>query len=232
MFITYEPVTAFYDIFKRFGKVFEQSYTRFIDLQKAEAQAREAQIELSLERVRTRAMGMQNSNELAELVNTVFKELTQLDFELGWCMINIIDAPSLSNTVWTINAESGKIPESFHMKFEDYPFHDAMMKGYKERATKYIYVLEGIEKKEYDEYLFNDTEFRNVPEEARPHPGPWKNMFVPLPSAISAAFKPLEMPLCLRRILIFSSALEKYSTLPIPASMICYRPKPRPGKRR
>ena len=33
-----------WDIFKRFGKVFEQTYTRFLDLQKAEAQAREARL--------------------------------------------------------------------------------------------------------------------------------------------------------------------------------------------
>ena len=32
------------DILQRFGKVFEQTYTRFLDLQKAEAQARESQI--------------------------------------------------------------------------------------------------------------------------------------------------------------------------------------------
>jgi hypothetical protein len=31
-------------ILQRFAKVFEQTYTRFLDLQKAEAQAREAQI--------------------------------------------------------------------------------------------------------------------------------------------------------------------------------------------
>jgi hypothetical protein len=36
----------------RFAKVFEQTYTRFLDLQKAEAQAREAHIEAALERVR------------------------------------------------------------------------------------------------------------------------------------------------------------------------------------
>ena len=132
-----------------------------------EQKNRQLEIEAALERVRARAMGMQNSSELAELVDTVFKELTQLDFELGWCMINIIDAQSLSNTVWTINSESGKIPESFHMKFEDYPFHHGMLKAYKERKTKYIYVLEGDEKKDYDEYLFNETAFRNVPGEAK-----------------------------------------------------------------
>src|SRR6185436_16450005 len=36
MFITSEPVPEAYDIFKRFAKVFEQTYTRFLDLQKAE----------------------------------------------------------------------------------------------------------------------------------------------------------------------------------------------------
>ena len=38
MFITYEPVPQIWDIFKRFAKVFEQTYTRFLDLQRAEAQ--------------------------------------------------------------------------------------------------------------------------------------------------------------------------------------------------
>jgi hypothetical protein len=32
-------------VFRRFANRFEQAYTRFLDLQKAEAQAREAQIE-------------------------------------------------------------------------------------------------------------------------------------------------------------------------------------------
>ncbi len=128
---------------------------------------RELEIEASLERVRARAMAMQNSNELSELVDTVFKELTKLDFALSWCIINIIDESSLSNMVWAANPNIDKAPDSYHMKFEDYPFHDAMMRGYKERETKYIYVLEGIEKKVYDEYLFKETEFRKVPEEAQ-----------------------------------------------------------------
>ena len=59
LFITLEPCPEFHDVFKRFAAVFEQTYTRFLDLQKAEAQAREAQIELGLERVRARTMAMQ-----------------------------------------------------------------------------------------------------------------------------------------------------------------------------
>ena len=48
LFITLEPCPEFHDVFKRFAAVFEQTYTRFLDLQKAEAQARESQIELAL----------------------------------------------------------------------------------------------------------------------------------------------------------------------------------------
>jgi len=154
-------------IFKRFAGVFGQTYKRYLDLQKAEAQAREAQIELGLERVRARAMAMQKSNELSELVDTVFKELTKLDFALTWCIINIIDENSLSNTVWAANPDINKVPESYYMLFEDYPFHNAMMKGWKERKTKSVYTLEGEEKRIYDDYLFSETEFKRTPQAAQ-----------------------------------------------------------------
>jgi signal transduction histidine kinase len=63
---------------KRFGKVFEQTYTRFLDLQKAEEQAREAQIEDALEKVRAKAMAMHNSNDLSVTASMVFTELRKL----------------------------------------------------------------------------------------------------------------------------------------------------------
>ena len=110
---------------------------------------------------------MQKSDELSELVDTVFTELTKLDFALNWCIINIIDAPSLTNMVWAANPETNKPPESYLMKFEDYPFHHSMMKGYQERKTKHVYVIEGKEKKTYDDYLFNKTEWRRVPKAAQ-----------------------------------------------------------------
>ncbi|MEO6612512.1 MAG: ATP-binding protein [Chitinophagaceae bacterium] len=155
------------DLLVRFARVFGQIYRRFLDLQQAEAQARESQIELGLERVRARAMAMQHSVELSELVNTVFKELTKLDFALTWCIINIIDESSMSNTVWAANPDIDKAPESYYMRFEDYPYHHAMLKGWKERKTKYVYVLEGREKQVYDDYLFRETEFKRTPEAAQ-----------------------------------------------------------------
>ncbi|NNK19409.1 MAG: SnoaL-like domain-containing protein, partial [Maribacter sp.] len=155
------------EILPRFAKVFEQTYTRFLDLQKAEAQAREAQIELGLERVRARAMAMQHSDELSDLVATVFNELTKLDFALTWCIINIINEADQSNMVWATNPEGGTVPESYYMKFEDYPYHHAMMKAWKAQKSKFVYTLEGKEKKIYDDYLYNETEFKRFSNKAK-----------------------------------------------------------------
>ena len=154
-------------IFPRFARVFEQAYTRFLDLQKAEAQAREAQIELGLERVRARAMAMQKSSELSDLVATVLDELTKLDFSLTFCIINIYNVPDGSNMVWAANPREGKAPESYYMRFEDYPFHHAMMREWKAQTPKFVYVMEGREKAVYDDYLFKETEFRRFPEEIK-----------------------------------------------------------------
>jgi len=76
--ISYESLPSFHALFKRFGSVFEQSYTRFLDLQKAEAQAREAQIEASLERVRSRSLAMHKSEELKEVIQVLYNQFIQL----------------------------------------------------------------------------------------------------------------------------------------------------------
>jgi len=67
--------------YQRFAKVFEQTYTRFLDLQKAENQARDNQIELSLERIRAQATGMQVSSDLLDIVVTMHAEFTGLGHE-------------------------------------------------------------------------------------------------------------------------------------------------------
>ena len=81
--ITYEPIAdEDFDILARFAKVFEQTYTRFLDLQKAEAQAREAQIEAALERVRACTMAMHQSEELQEVIRVVFEQLESLNLDI------------------------------------------------------------------------------------------------------------------------------------------------------
>jgi hypothetical protein len=93
----------------RFGKVFQQTYTRFLDLQKAEAQAREAQIEAALERVRSRAMAMRKTEELLEAAELVGIEL----FALGIKNMNVsyafFDEGEKTASYYSVNPMDGKI---------------------------------------------------------------------------------------------------------------------------
>jgi signal transduction histidine kinase len=107
MFMTYERTPEAHDIFKRFGKVFEQSYTRFLDLQKAEAQTREAQIELAVERVRARTMSMQHSNELADTSFLLDSQIRALDIKTRGCAFNIYG--DHESTEW-FSSEAGTMP--------------------------------------------------------------------------------------------------------------------------
>jgi signal transduction histidine kinase len=148
----------------RFGKVFQQTYTRFLDLQKAEAQAREAKIELALERVRAKAMAMYSSDELSNLVALLFEELIKLDLILYRCIIWIFDPQTMAARLWTANSEDRNNAESYFVKRLHHPYYDAIINGWRERIPKWVYELQGDDKKTIDALLLNETELSRLPE--------------------------------------------------------------------
>ena len=89
------------EILKRFRNVFGLAYRRYMDVSLAEAQAREAQIELGLERVRTKAMAMQKSEDLGSAIAIVFEELDKLKLDIFRCGIGIINPEKRSADLWT-----------------------------------------------------------------------------------------------------------------------------------
>jgi signal transduction histidine kinase len=110
LFITYEPVPESYDTFKRFAKVFDQTFTRFLDLQKAEAQARESEIQLALERVRARSLAMHRSEELADLSLELVKQVQTLGLQSWFCAFNIYDDDPRGSVEWGSNGQ-GTFPK-------------------------------------------------------------------------------------------------------------------------
>jgi hypothetical protein len=100
-----EPTEAERDILRRFAVEFERAYTRFLDLRRAEAQAREAEIEAALERVRSRAMAMRSSDELGALSYELVKQVQALGVETWHCAFNIYDVDEESSTEWGANAD-------------------------------------------------------------------------------------------------------------------------------
>src|SRR6187401_295342 len=79
------------NLFKRFVKVFKLAYKRYLDIEQAMTQAREAKIEAALEKVRSRTMAMQKSDELQDASILLFKQIRSLGVQTGSCGFNIWD---------------------------------------------------------------------------------------------------------------------------------------------
>jgi signal transduction histidine kinase len=132
------------EILARFAHVFGQTYRRYRDLLKAEAQSREAQIEAALERVRAKTMAMHKSEDLTSTITTVFAELEQLGFKTIRCGIGIFNDASKKVNVWT--ASEGDEKKVAHLSgdeiLEGHPLLDGIYSAY-ERQQDYSYVLKG-----------------------------------------------------------------------------------------
>ncbi|MBC2839787.1 ATP-binding protein [Robiginitalea sp. SC105] len=142
-------------IIKRFGKVFQQTYTRFLDLKKAEAQAREAQIETALERVRAKTMAMQKTEDIGATVAAFFKELTGLGLDKHLvCGINIL-SQSERGELWAA-ADGHDTDETLYQGFLDMSSHPLLKHGrdcWERGEPNSLYILEGSDIPEYYKVL-------------------------------------------------------------------------------
>ncbi len=154
MFITLEPCPEFHDVFKRFAAVFEQTYTRFLELKKAETQAREAKIEAALERIRSRAMAMNTSEELNTLIGFIYAECTKLNMLLDRGFIMTFDKATKDAHWWMVSADASDMPLKVLVKYHEYAPYLAILKGWQQREQRWSYVLEGNNKKTWDDYQF------------------------------------------------------------------------------
>ncbi len=154
MFITFEPCPAAWDIFKRFAKVFEQTYTRFLDLQRAEEQTREAKIEASLERVRAKAMAMHSSADLAETIKVFYQELGSLSVTPRRCGLGLVDKETRIAKMSTMNTteKGGSIEVIGELKLTGHPILEAVYENWL-LEKEYHPVLKGNEIKKYYQFL-------------------------------------------------------------------------------
>jgi signal transduction histidine kinase len=163
IFITYQPVPEAHDIFKRFGKVFEQTYTRFLDLQKAEEQARESQIEAALERVRSRSMGMQKSEELRDVIQVIYEQLLHLNFNIDSAGFAMDYRDSDDWNLWMVD-RNGPYPNLLHIPYFDHPMANAIIESKKNGDELLVISLTFEEKNKLWDQFFK---YVTVPEEAK-----------------------------------------------------------------
>jgi signal transduction histidine kinase len=159
LFITYEHFPEMHDVFKRFANVFDQTYTRFLDLQKAEAQAREAQIEAALEKIRSRTMAMQRSDELGDTALLLFQQVQALGGKLFGCGFVIWDEGKATSTAWM--AGEDRIQPPFKISNTD----DVFLKVFeaeKRGEPIYMEVMAGEHIKTHYRYMLGIPEFQKI----------------------------------------------------------------------
>ncbi len=151
-----------FQILKRFARVFEQAYVRFLDLQNAEAQAREAQIETALEKVRSRSMAMQKSTELREVVAVVYQQMRRLGFDNKLCNILLFDPATLDVDYWLSFNEQEILPGSYHVPKVDHPVYRYQLNAWKNESPFDAFVLSGDLKTNWDDYISNQTDIKKI----------------------------------------------------------------------
>ncbi|NBB75800.1 MAG: hypothetical protein GVY02_00345, partial [Bacteroidetes bacterium] len=140
------------EIFKRFHKVFSLAYRRFRDIEKAETQAREAEIELALERVRARTMAMQNSDELAEVSSLLFQQMKELGISTYSSGFTIWDEDRDKLISWVCNAD-GSLNPPFYMPMTEESWHREQYESWKKGEDFIVKDLAGEDWKAYFRYL-------------------------------------------------------------------------------
>ena len=131
------------NILKRFRNVFDLAYKRYTDITTAEAQAREARIEVSLERVRAKAMSMHRSEDLQAAVAVVFDELQKLDLGVLRCGISVLNKDKRCGKVWLTSTDDGKTVEvTGDEPFDIHPLLHGAFEAWLKQEDFY-YVLEG-----------------------------------------------------------------------------------------
>ena len=149
------------EIVVRFAKEFGRLYQRFLDIQKAETQAREAQIEGALERVRSKTMAMHNSKDLEDIVVSLFDEVLNLGIDKSIrCGIGILEGHEgmetrsvNSNSDGTVELRVGMLNMTIH------PMLVGLKKAWKNGRKGYSYEYTTKDVRKYYEALNNEPEY-------------------------------------------------------------------------
>jgi signal transduction histidine kinase len=96
-----EPVDENIDTVRALAEGLQLGYLRFLDFQQVEEQNRELTIQNALERVRSKASGMQTSDELSEVTTVLFEQFRGLGHDLIHAAIVVEDEASGDVEWWS-----------------------------------------------------------------------------------------------------------------------------------
>ncbi len=154
-----------FKIVKRFAKLFDQVYTRFLDLKKMEAQTREAQIQEALERVRVVSLTMHESQELQKVIATIFDQLKSLGISMDVSLIEIFDHTNDTN-MWVANPQH-EYAQLVRIPYFQNPLLDRMLEARKRKEIFFADRHSREVKNHFYHNAFKISELKAIPPEIK-----------------------------------------------------------------
>lgn len=140
------------------------------NLQELDRQKREADIEAALERVRAEMMSMRRSEDLRQVIATVFKQLQDLGFDAPASAL-IIYNRDLSAEHWMTGFSQDIYPESYKIPYNDHPYFTGLLQAWQNGVPFQEFLFEGDLKVNYAGWLFEHSDFKYLPEEFKKEVG-------------------------------------------------------------
>ena len=158
------PPEEIESILLKMGAAFDLAYKRFLDLQKAEAQTREAKIEASLERVRSKAMSMHSSEDLAAAIGVFYRELESFSITPRRCGVGLLNKETRIAELSTMNTtyDGTSIEIVGKLKMQGHPVLEGVFDHWL-LQKEFHPVLKGNEIKEYYQLVRPQISFPDYP---------------------------------------------------------------------
>ena len=159
--VTSNPLTAEEcDILVRFALAFGLMYTRFLDLQKAEAQSRDIIKQTSLDRVRAEIASMRSQADLQRITPLIWDELTKIGVPFTRCGVFILDVPAQDLQIYLANME-GKPLAALNLPFNA----NELTKNIAFHWRKGTVYQSSWQKNDFDAWIQTLIEYKQVPNE-------------------------------------------------------------------
>lgn len=139
------------EILKRFAHVFEQTYTRFLDLKQAEERAREAERQAALDRIRAEIASMRTAKDLERITPLVWFELTKMRVPFTRCGILIVDEKNETVQIF-LTSPKGKALGAFVLGFNEESSIRAGIDAWRD-GTVYTEIWDAARMQEWVEFL-------------------------------------------------------------------------------
>ena len=112
-------------------------------------------------------MAMYSSDELREVVAVFYEQLQPLGLAIRGCEIIICNEKDKTLNYWWSDESNAVYPQCYTAPADGHPVLKKQWNAWKDKVPLLITPLEGKRKRDFDDYLFEQTDFKSIPDSVK-----------------------------------------------------------------